>query len=245
MARLPRPTFILLLQLMLLLPLRLMSIFQAPAISRDLPLTWDLFHRDTVSLARRLKDTGKRFRGIVAVSRGGLLPAGVLSQQLDVKLVDTVCMSSYSTDKKQHRLRCLKGVFHDGLGWLVVDDLADTGETIRALRKMLPKATFVTVYAKPLGKPWVDMYVKSLEQSMWVSFPWEREPGLPAEATEQETDRAREGEGQGQRNSNSNNNKKDSRESDKAGSAMEWPMRRPVLHQIARRVPWQQRKRGR
>ena len=61
-------------------------------------------------------------------------------------------------------------------GWLIVDDLVDTGETARALRKMLPRAHFATAYAKPAGRPLVDTFVTEVSQDTWIFFPWDMEP---------------------------------------------------------------------
>ncbi len=55
----------------------------------------------------------------------------------------------------------------------MVDDLVDTGATARLIRKLLPKACFATVYAKPAGKPMVDAYVTEVRQDTWILFPWD------------------------------------------------------------------------
>ena len=49
-------------------------------------------------------------------------------------------------------------------GLLVVDDLADTGATVKLVRAVLPKAHVATVYAKPLGRPFVDSYITEVSQ---------------------------------------------------------------------------------
>src|SRR3546814_1569543 len=46
-----------------------------------------------------------------------------------------------------------------GEGWLIVDDLVDTGVTAKAVRALLPKAHFATIYAKPNGRPMVDTFI--------------------------------------------------------------------------------------
>ena len=61
-------------------------------------------------------------------------------------------------------------------GWLIVDDLVDTGETAKALKLMLPKAHLATVYAKPAGRPLVDTFVTEVSQDTWIFFPWDLEP---------------------------------------------------------------------
>jgi xanthine phosphoribosyltransferase len=74
---------------------------------------------------------------------------------------------------KQGQLKLLKGFDGDGEGFLLIDDLVDTGKTAKAVREMVPKATFATVYAKPAGKDTVDMYVTEVSQDTWIRFPWD------------------------------------------------------------------------
>ena len=147
--------------------------------AKHIKIGWDTLHRDTVMLSHRLKNKGP-FKGIIAVARGGLVPAAIIARELDVRLVDTVCMVSY--DEKVQRtgeVMVLKPVEGDGTGWLIVDDLVDTGNTYRQLRKMLPKAHFATVYVKPNGADAVDTTVIPIEQEIWLLFPWDDEPPRP------------------------------------------------------------------
>ena len=124
---------------------------KAPAqLKRQLrPVSWDQLHCDARALALRLLEAGP-FAGLIAVTRGGLVPAAVVARELDLHLIDTVCVSSYDWQSQQS-LKLLKGVEHDGNGWLVVEDLVDTGKTLQLLRAMLPRAHFAAVYAKPPG----------------------------------------------------------------------------------------------
>lgn len=137
-------------------------------------LTWDDMHRDCRRLAAMLRSKGP-FSALVAVSRGGLAPAAILSQELDIRLVDTVCIGSYD-DRRQGALEILKTVRGDGTGWLVVDDLVDSGATARAVRAMLPKAHYATLFAKPEGMALVDSFVAEVDQNVWIVFPWEAPP---------------------------------------------------------------------
>lgn len=113
-------------------------------------------------LAHRLLPADK-WTGIIAVSRGGLVPAGLLARELGIRYVDTVCISSYDHDN-QREMKVLKRAEGDGEGFIVVDDLVDTGGTAKAIRDMYPKAHFVTIFAKPAGRPLVDDYVVDIPQ---------------------------------------------------------------------------------
>ncbi len=149
--------------------------------TKTFPVSWDELHRHSRALAWRLIELGP-WQGIIAVTRGGLVPAAIVARELDVRLVDTVCISSYAAlergavDSARGAIRVLKRVAGDGAGHLIIDDLVDTGETARVVRDMLPKAHFATVYAKPAGRPLVDTFVTEVSQDTWILFPWEIEP---------------------------------------------------------------------
>ncbi|PKU26237.1 xanthine phosphoribosyltransferase [Telmatospirillum siberiense] len=136
---------------------------------------WDALHRDSVILSQKLRTKGP-FKGIIAVARGGLVPAAIVARELDIRLVDTVCVSSYDDTVQRDDLLILKPVEGDGTGWLVIDDLVDSGKTFRQLRKMLPKAHYATVYVKPVGQPVVDTTVIPIDQEIWLVFPWDDDP---------------------------------------------------------------------
>ena len=140
----------------------------------DYPVSWEELHRNARVLAWRLLEAGP-FEGIVAVTRGGLVPAAIVARELEIRLVDTVCVSSYD-HKERGEVKILKSPDGDGGNWLIVDDLVDTGATARVVREMLPQAHFATIYAKPAGKPFVDTFVTEVSQDTWILFPWDIEP---------------------------------------------------------------------
>ncbi|GAA5214341.1 xanthine phosphoribosyltransferase [Corallincola platygyrae] len=153
--------------------------------NKEFFVSWEEFHRATRELAHR-QLPANQWKGIIAVTRGGLVPAGILARELNIRYIDTVCISSYDHDS-QRELKVLKGAeTPDGEGFLVVDDLVDTGETAKAIREMFPKAKFVTVYAKPQGRPLVDEYVADVEQETWIQFPWDMQLNYIAPIAESE-----------------------------------------------------------
>lgn len=134
-------------------------------------VTWDMLQMEARKLARRLLPK-EQWKGIIAVSRGGLVPAALLARELSIRYVDTVCISSYDHDS-QRDMKILKRAEGDGEGFIVIDDLVDTGSTAKAIRDMYPKAHFVTIFAKPAGKPLVDDYVVDIPQDTWIEQPWD------------------------------------------------------------------------
>ena len=139
--------------------------------SKKFYVSWELEQRESRRLARKLLPADQ-WKGIIAVSRGGLVPAAILARELGIRHVDTICIASYTHDQ-QKELKVIKGVYHDGDGFIEVDDLVDTGETAKVIREMLPKARFVTVFAKPAGKHLVDDFITEIPQDTWIEQPWD------------------------------------------------------------------------
>lgn len=141
--------------------------------TRYFPVSWTELHRDAKALSWRLAPLGP-WHGIIAVTRGGLVPAHIVARELDIRLIDTICISTYD-DQQQREPRLLKRFSGDGANWLVIDDLVDTGQTGRIIRETLPKAHFATVYAKPAGREIVDTFITEVSQDTWILFPWDTE----------------------------------------------------------------------
>ena len=158
---------------------------------KSYPVSWDQFHRDSRALAWRLSAAGP-FHAVVAVTRGGLVPAAIVARELGIRVVETVSVASYDYDK-QGEVSVLKGVAAEfkskdqGAGVLIVDDLVDTGATAKVVREMLPKAHFATVYAKPSGRPLVDTFVTEVSQDTWIYLPWDMDLQFSAPIRERAT----------------------------------------------------------
>src|SRR5262245_29639502 len=132
--------------------------------TKTFPVSWHELHRDAKALAWKLVNGGP-WLGIVAITRGGMVPAAIVARELDVRLIDTISVASYD-HMTQGAGKILKTISPEAIAdksslknWLIVDDLVDTGSTARMVRERLPGAHFATVYAKPAGKPLVDTYV--------------------------------------------------------------------------------------
>ena len=142
-------------------------------------VSWDQLHRDSRALAWRLDGTGPDdgcWRALVAVTRGGLVPAMIVARELGIRTIDTVSVRSYD-HQTQTQPTLLKApdaeLVRDGSGILVVDDLVDSGRTLGLVRRLWPRAHFATVYAKPAGRPAVDTFVTEVSQDTWIFFPWD------------------------------------------------------------------------
>lgn len=139
---------------------------------KEIIITWQDAHVKSQKLSQKIKNK-RDWKKIVIITRGGLVPAALISRFLDIKHIETICIESYSDERQQHNMNVLKEYRNEDENILVIDDLADTGETLKEVRKMLPNAYFVALYTKPLGKEYLDEFVEQTPQNVWLYFPWE------------------------------------------------------------------------
>lgn len=151
--------------------------------NKNFPVTWEEIHRSTRALAWKLLDKGPleggKWKGIIAITRGGMVPACIMARELEILTIETFCITSYDV-KNQSETKVLKAPDFvtnegEGEGWLVIDDLVDTGSTFELARKSLPKAHFACIYVKPKGAKQTDTYITEFSQDTWVHFPWDME----------------------------------------------------------------------
>lgn len=137
-------------------------------------------------IAQWSKDTGNKFDGLVVIPRGGFYPAMALSQMfhLEAPAIISASITSYSKDNKASSGSFRKGqvpldVHVRGNDWLIVDDVFDTGQTVKELtddlyRQGAKSVKFACLYYKP-GKSKVDIkpdfFVEQYDG--WIDFAWE------------------------------------------------------------------------
>nr|WP_120491700.1 phosphoribosyltransferase [Corynebacterium lactis] len=146
-------------------------------------LTWDGFGVASRELAQTIVDSGFEPEIIIAVARGGLLPAGALSYTMGVKLSDAINVEFY-TDVAEtlpdpvllEPLLDVESISNRRL--LVVDDVADSGRTLHLvldlLRKYGAEVRSAVLYGKSRSEISPDYVWKHTDD--WIVFPWSAEP---------------------------------------------------------------------
>lgn len=137
--------------------------------TQKFPITWEQVHRDALRLADKLKNLQK-FDAIIAVCRGGLVPASLVARALDIHIVDTLC---FETKNNQEEL--IKTTSLTDKNLLIVDDIVNTGRTAKVVRRLFPNAHYASLYVKDDYKDLVDTYITDVNQETWFVFPWEHE----------------------------------------------------------------------
>ncbi len=141
--------------------------------------TWSQIHSMLIKQAKRICASGFQPEIIVGVSRGGWLPARVLSDLLENPNLASVKAESYvgigEARGKPTLTQCLTTEVA-GKRVLVVDEVADTGESLKlvkahVLEKGAAEVKVAALYYKPCSTFKPDYYEK--ETSSWIVFPWE------------------------------------------------------------------------
>jgi xanthine phosphoribosyltransferase len=150
-------------------------------------ISWKQADHDTGLLLEYLKEYLQKheteFRAIAAVSRGGMVPGSIVAYALGITDVGTICVTSYQKRKQiepriKHDLAPTIAELggKDGKHLLVVDDLADGGETIRVIRERYPRATCIAPYVKSKkeGIKVLDAWAVQIPGTTWYAFPWSK-----------------------------------------------------------------------
>lgn len=140
----------------------------------DLPVSWNEIHILSKTLCEKLRVSGQKWDRLIAVTRGGMVPACLVARELDIRVIDTVSVQSYDHQaQSEARVLNMPADIGTGKNCLIVDDLSDTGNTFKALRALLPDATYACLHTKPAGKPYTDFYASETTQDTWIYLPWE------------------------------------------------------------------------
>jgi len=142
--------------------------------------SWDQIYGLLLDLANKVRKAGFKPDVIVGVSRGGWPPARVMSDLLENPRLANVTAEFYvgvAETKGKPLITQPVSVSVRTKKVLVVDDVADTGESLRLVRAHLEErgATEIkiaTIYYKPWSIVIPDYYEK--ETRSWIVFPWER-----------------------------------------------------------------------
>lgn len=122
----------------------------------------------------------RRPKGIIALARGGLVPAVMLAHALDLSRIHSISVQSYvgmvKTDGKHICGELPQEVLDaGGEDWLIVDDICDTGESLREVKRMVPDALSFCIYYKRGAVISPDFWCFTAMPNKWIVFPWEKQ----------------------------------------------------------------------
>ncbi|HAN14337.1 MAG: phosphoribosyltransferase [Proteobacteria bacterium] len=142
-------------------------------------LTWELFGTASRELATMVAGSGYEPDIILAIARGGLLPAGALGYALSVKNTYTLNVEFYTGIDERLPMPIMLPpvpslVDVSGARILVVDDVADTGRTLKLVNEFcegkVADSKIAVLYEKPHSEVKCDFVWRYTDK--WVNFPW-------------------------------------------------------------------------
>ena len=118
-------------------------------------IEWDLYLKLIYELAEKIKDSGIQYRYVYGIPRGGMIPAVILSHVLKIEQISLIPALLPGSEEKI----------------LIVDDLADTGETLKYYAQWYREYDIAVIYCKPWSQVKPTYYVEETE--LWIEFPYE------------------------------------------------------------------------
>jgi len=147
-------------------------------------IIWDEIFIQTKRLVKQIQNSEVPFTNIIAVSRGGLIPARLIADLLNIRRIYTIGIAMYD-QKHQHQAlvyQTLPIVFQSENGpSLIIDDIADTGESLKIAIKEIEQFKPVndykicSLYYKPKSQILPHFYSTVVENDTWIQFPWEED----------------------------------------------------------------------
>lgn len=141
---------------------------------------WDRFRELARRLALAVRDAGFRPDMIVAIGRGGYLPARILSDHLDIFDLASVKIEHYRGAHRERvaRVRYPLNADIGGRRVLLVDDVSDSGDTfevaVRHLRECGEPTALKTavLHHKTVASVTPDFYAEAVREWRWIVYPW-------------------------------------------------------------------------
>ncbi|MCW8894681.1 phosphoribosyltransferase family protein [Sulfurimonas sp.] len=140
--------------------------------------SYENFKNDTNSLIEKVRSSD--FEGIVAIARGGLTLSHVMAEGLDIRQVQSIRTELYDkTDKRDKITLFAECDFKSAKKVLVVDDIADSGDTIKTVMKYLQnnfkdiEFSCATLFYKKTSIYEPDFWINEAEE--WIEFFWEKD----------------------------------------------------------------------
>lgn len=142
-------------------------------------LGWQQVHHASRSLAQQLRRSGFAPQLIIAIGRGGYVPARLLADYLDLMCLSAIRIEHYHGAQKQRQARVKYPLGHEikGQKILLVDDVSDSGDTYQValdyLNTLQPgEIKTAALHHKSVSRYTPDFYAEAISEWRWLIYPW-------------------------------------------------------------------------
>lgn len=140
-------------------------------------ISWEEIEHWSDRLAQKIADDCADLTQVtlVAVARGGLVPAQLIAYKLDIRDVRIMKLMSYDEDNQRGEISDIStDRLFDGHDVYFIDDIADSGATVKYIRKKFPVARVCTLLLKNGCNERPDICVREgIGKDTWLVFPWD------------------------------------------------------------------------
>ncbi|OYT49046.1 MAG: phosphoribosyl transferase [Desulfurococcales archaeon ex4484_42] len=147
-------------------------------------VSWDDIVKWSRELAKKIKESGFKPDVVVAVARGGFIPARLICDFLGVENLLSLQSQHWTEAAKAAERAIIKFPYKvdlTGKKVLLVDDIVDTGESLALAKKYIlenwrPKELRIATlqWIKPVAKIKPDYYLIEVTEWVWFQYPWTR-----------------------------------------------------------------------
>jgi hypoxanthine phosphoribosyltransferase len=151
-------------------------------------ISWAEVHRLCRRLARLVKDSGYRPDTVVAIGRGGLIPARLVCDCLDIMALTSIKIDHYRAGSSRQAQAVIRFPLCTEIGnqrVLLVDDVNDSGDTLQTasshLNEFHPREVRTAVmHHKTTTRIDVDYYARKIIKWRWLVYPWAMQEDISA-----------------------------------------------------------------
>lgn len=150
--------------------------------AEKIKISWEQVDKCVKSIAEKLKD--EKFDAVISIGRGGMIPARLLAEELDIHTAYIIDAKAYTKDDKFGEMHIEDlNISKDVHNVLVVDDVLFTGKTLDAVMTLLAKHENITgitnafLYRNYMSTYAGTTHIYSLAydgDAQWLVFPWEK-----------------------------------------------------------------------
>ena len=149
-------------------------------------ITWNKAYRLGKTLSRKIKKSGYKLDIVVAIGRGGYVPARIVCDYLSIMNLTSIGVRHWGAAEKKEKAKITAplNIKIKNKNVLIIDDITDTGETmdvvVKYLKRQKPRNIKTGVLEHKTASFFIpDFFAHKIVKWRWITYPWARYEDLP------------------------------------------------------------------